>query len=237
MTQSAPAKSSLAAVLSAAVRWWVRSQLDAADTLHVEFVGRNRDLLRGYVPQIDVRAERAVYQGLHLRGAIARAENLRLNLSQVLRGQPLRLLEPLPVSLDVQLHEDDLTASLASPLLQSAVCDLFRHILPPDTDLATASIRLSQNALQLTATHPQPLTLTTTLQLSRENHLQFRSPTLETSDRTQEFPTLDVPLDAEVQIQQLVCDGGRLQLSGRLLVRSDDPQTQPQNPPSNANAA
>lgn len=221
MSESTPRQGSLATVLAAAVRWWVRSQLDTADTLQIQFGARNRDLLRGCIPQIDARAERVVYRGLHLRGAIARADNLRLNLRQVLHGQPLRLLEPLPVTLDVRLHEGDLNASLASPLLQAAVRDLFRHILPPNTDLASARIHLRQNALHLVATRPQAIALTTHLHRRDGHRLQLHAPTLEVGDRRQTFPDLDVPLDSDVQIQRLVCDRGELHLSGRLLVRSE----------------
>ena len=66
LSPSSPSKSSLSSLLSAAVRLWLRSQVEAAETLKIEFSGKNRQLLRGEIPSLDVEAAGVIYQGLHL---------------------------------------------------------------------------------------------------------------------------------------------------------------------------
>jgi len=74
-----------------------------------EDFGSDRQILHGTIPRVSILARHAVYQGLHLTQIQLVGEGIRTNLGQVL-GQPLRLLEPVPVA-ELLLHESALNAS------------------------------------------------------------------------------------------------------------------------------
>ncbi|WP_309742480.1 DUF2993 domain-containing protein [Chamaesiphon sp. OTE_20_metabat_361] len=119
-------------VLSPACRVWLRSQVSHVDTLQVDIQGGSRQILGGTIPRATVVAVGAIYQGLSLGSIDLVAENIRINLPQVIKGQPLRLLEPIAVTADVKFSERDLQASLAAPLLAQAMNDLLAQILATD---------------------------------------------------------------------------------------------------------
>ncbi len=126
-------KGIIGSVLSPACRVWLRSQVSQVDELSVDISGGSRQILGGAIPRIGIVAVGAVYQGLCLGSIDLIAENIRVNLPQVLRGQPLRLLEAIAVSAVANFSEADLQASLAAPLLSQAITDLLKAIL--DTEL------------------------------------------------------------------------------------------------------
>lgn len=76
-----------------------------------------------------VVATEAVYQGLWLDSINLIAENIRINLPQVLRGQALRLLEPIAITAAARLTEVGVQASLGAPMLSIAINDLLSQIL------------------------------------------------------------------------------------------------------------
>lgn len=122
-------------MLSPAVRLWLRSQVESIGALHFEISGGDRQLLQGNIPQVAVRGEQAVYQGLHLTYLDLSAEQIQINLRQILRGKPLRLLQVVPVSGTVRVTQADLDRSVGSPLLQQALIDLLKQLL---ADIAPA---------------------------------------------------------------------------------------------------
>jgi LmeA-like phospholipid-binding len=123
-------------VLSPACRVWLRSQVSHVDDLRVDIQGGSRQILGGTIPQVVVVAVGAVYQGLSLGSIDLIAQNIQINLPQVIKGQPLRLLEPISVIADVKFSERDLQASLAAPLLSQAINDLLCQILASDPQQA-----------------------------------------------------------------------------------------------------
>lgn len=108
-------------VMTPAIKLWLRSQLDHIDDLQLQIDSGNRELLSGSIPKVFLSAAQAVYQGIHLSRAQVIAENIKTNLRQVIRGQAMRLLEPLPIHLDVALTAADLAASTDSSLFQQAM--------------------------------------------------------------------------------------------------------------------
>ncbi|TVR14028.1 MAG: DUF2993 domain-containing protein [Phormidium sp. GEM2.Bin31] len=221
LSPSSPAKSSLSSLLSGAVRLWLRSQVEQAQTLKIEFSGKNRQLLRGEIPSIEVEAAGVIYQGLHLGQVLLQAGAVRLNLKQLLKGEPLRLLQPVPVQINLTIHEQDLTASLASPLLQEATREVFQGILPNAMDWSGVTIQLRGDRLHLLT--PQGLHLTTHLAIPPQDdtpqiQLQDIQVQRDGHDSIQTFPSRDIPLDATVSIEDLTCHDGLLHLSGSLQV-------------------
>ncbi|NJO19656.1 MAG: DUF2993 domain-containing protein [Spirulinaceae cyanobacterium RM2_2_10] len=126
----AEGRAPLGRLLESAVQLWLRTQVERIDELQVAIAGRNRQILQGYIPEVALAARTAIYQGLHLERAALTGQNIRINLGQILRGQPLRLLEPITASGELFLTAANLQASLASPLLRQALTDLLALLRP-----------------------------------------------------------------------------------------------------------
>jgi LmeA-like phospholipid-binding len=147
-------------VLSPACRVWLRSQVSHVDDLQVDIAGGSIQILGGTIPQVVVIARGAIYQGLSLGSIDLVAENIRINLPQVIKGQPLALLEPIAVTAQVKFSERELQASLAAPILVQAITDLFTQIVA--TDASQTPWLVDWNRVQIV---PQTLILQGTLMI------------------------------------------------------------------------
>ena len=205
-------------VLPGAVRLWLRSQVEKVEELSLTLEGRDRQILSGYLPGVMVSAEQAIYQGIYISQLKLSAQDIRINIGQVIRGKPLRLLQVFPVMGAVTLTDEDLNASLASPLLGAGLQDFWRSLiqdaafsqaleeryglmaLHPDMVLHRAQIRLGDRSLALSF-YPQveaktadvPVVLATGLSVISGCLLQLESPrwlhTLDAlKDSVQEYP-------------------------------------------------
>ncbi|MEA5447666.1 DUF2993 domain-containing protein [Leptolyngbya sp. CCNP1308] len=116
-------------LLPPAIRLWLHTQLDHIEGLEFAIDGKDRQILGGYLPGVTLAARQAVYQGLHVSQAEVKATDIRVNLPQVLRGKPLRLLQPFPVDGQVTVLAEDLRASLGSPLLGQGLRDVLKQLL------------------------------------------------------------------------------------------------------------
>ncbi|MGF1492634.1 MAG: DUF2993 domain-containing protein [Microcoleaceae cyanobacterium] len=116
-------------VLSQAVQFWLKSQVEWVDNLRVIIEGKNRSILSGTLSRVEVSANQAIYQGIHLSQAQAIGSEIQLNLSQVLRGQPLRLTQRFPVCCSAYLSTEDLNASIQSSTLQQGLQDVLETLL------------------------------------------------------------------------------------------------------------
>ncbi|PAX56162.1 hypothetical protein CK510_10445 [Brunnivagina elsteri CCALA 953] len=117
-------------VLKGALKLFLRSQVSDIQDLEIDIQANDRQILSGTIPKLSIFANRAVYQGLHLTSIQLTAENIRVDISSVLKGQPLRLLEVIPVTGRLILEESDLNASLTSALLSTALNDALIKLLP-----------------------------------------------------------------------------------------------------------
>ena len=149
----------ISSVLSPAVRFWLRSQLDQVEDLHLTIEANDRQILSGAIERVTVSTQNATYRGIHLSQARVMAQTIRTNLGQILRGKPLRFLAPFPVTGDVLLSEADLNASLKAPLLATAIADFLMIFLKSAEDvedgeplqLRDPQIRLQDGQATLTA--------------------------------------------------------------------------------------
>jgi hypothetical protein len=139
---------------------WLRSQVSHVDDLQVDIAGGSIQILGGTIPQVVVIARGAIYQGLSLGSIDLVAENIRINLPQVIKGQPLALLEPIAVTAQVKFSERELQASLAAPILVQAITDLFTQIVA--TDASQTPWLVDWNRVQIV---PQTLILQGTLMI------------------------------------------------------------------------
>jgi LmeA-like phospholipid-binding len=200
------------------------------DDLQVNIAGGSRQILGGTIPRIAVFAAGAVYQGLSLGSIDLIAENIQINLPQVLRGQALRLLEPIAVIAEAKFTAADLQASLAAPLLAQAITDLLTQILATQPHPADWSINWHQ--IQMI---PQQLILQGNLTTSgqtgqieismgidiRDGHILHLDPIaiscpidLPGSDITKH----QIDLGDDVNITQLILTTGQLVCQGRIQV-------------------
>lgn len=237
-------------ILPPAVRLWIQSQLDHVDSLEFSLEGKDRQIVSGYVPEVSLSAAKAIYEGLHLSQVRATAAEIRFNLGQMLRGKPLRLLQPFPVDGQVCLYAEDLLASLPSPLLSQGLQDVLLRLVsahpalfPENSHIrdlladfsrasATTSIGLGQNQLTLTWQPEQSLgelvTLTTGLWVRDGSLLCLAQPqvTVTQPQQTNSPPiTLDdvvIDLGSAVSIQTLRVSQELIEVVGTLRVVPGD---------------
>lgn len=243
MTDSPSAKSSriLSSVLTPALRLWLRSQVQQIDKLELQIAGGDRQLLGGYVPQVEVVAENAVYQGLHLTQIRLSGTNIRVNLRQILRGKPLQLLEVVPVVGAAMITEADLNASLRSPLLAQAVSEFLVTLLrsgeadlldAPADDLSFDRLQIQLGASQLTLSAnlvsvsgtPTEIAIRTGLKVADGHQLQLDQPQwLPHAQAKRGLPLREldgwtIDLGDDVQIEELAIDPEKITCQGRINV-------------------
>ncbi|HEY9808854.1 MAG TPA: DUF2993 domain-containing protein [Halomicronema sp.] len=216
----------IAKVLSPAVQLWLRSQLETVEELHVKISGENRQLLKGYIPAVTVSANQAVYQGLHLGKIFLTGSNIRINIGQVLKGKPLQILEPIPVSGELLLLENHLNLSLKSPLLANAICEFLAPILHLNKSgagwaLKNSQVNIESKSLILKGELISPtgqliaFVLNTGLEVLEGRYLKFVNTQLKTSTPIESnLEGLTIDLGQEVNIlevsflpDKLICRG------------------------------
>ena len=143
-------------ILPPAIRLWLSTQLDQVEDLVFRIEGRDRDILSGHIPEVFLSAQKAVYQGIHLSRVTVQASTIRVNLGQVIRRQPLRLLVPFPVSGQVFLTAADFNQSLQSSLLGEGLYDFLRLLAQSQTEAAHLQTILDDLPGRTVLPHYQP---------------------------------------------------------------------------------
>lgn len=115
--------------LTPAIKFWLRSQLETVEDLKMEIHAGDRQILGGKINQVSLETSKAVYQGIHISQAVVNTENIAVNLGGILRGKPLKLLQPIFVKGKIHLTHDDLQTSLQSSLLHQGLIDLVNLLL------------------------------------------------------------------------------------------------------------
>ena len=137
-------------LLSGAVRLWLRSQVSTVDDLTLKIVGENKQIIRGYIPQVFISATDVVYREIRISKLKIIGNNIKFDLSQVVKRKPLQLLEPIVIKIEVLLKETDLQKSLSSPLLSAGLTDLWHRFLILDlASLASGEEHYQWNSLSL----------------------------------------------------------------------------------------
>ena len=229
-------------LLSSAVKFYLRSQVTKAEDLQVKIVGKNRQILQGYIPQVLLYCNRAVYQGLFLSQIEINGINISFNLPEVLKKKPFRLLEPIVVDVRLELDAADLHASLDSPLLQSGLTDLWQIILAEqqkeaiseklvDSAIEWHSIAIAIEGLNLKGTYQnaanrdeeiEEINLSTRIGLAN-SHTLCLSPlkiTSESSIFSEPIDQLEIDLGTDVNIEQLVIESEQMVCSGKITINN-----------------
>jgi len=143
-------------VLPPAIRFWLSSQLERVDDLQFQIQGRDRELLSGHIPEIYLSAQKAIYQGIHLSQAAVTARAIRVNLGQIIRRKPLRVLAPFPISGEVELTAADFNASLQSPLLGEGLYDFLQLLAQSQPEASPLKTLLDHLPDRTVQPHYQP---------------------------------------------------------------------------------
>ncbi|MEH2363682.1 LmeA family phospholipid-binding protein [Nostoc sp.] len=216
-------------VLTTALKLWLRAQVSQISELEVEIKASDRQILSGRIPSVSIFATHAVYQGLLITQIQLIAENIRINIGSVLKGQPLRLLEIVPVVGDLIVDEKDLNASLSSDLLSTALSDLLVKVLPtyyPQSQpINWQEITLDNNQIilrgvRVTNSETTPLEISLGLQLLSGHELQVAHIQIkpDQGDILEENHHYNLDLGSGVDIQELTLIPGKLVCRGRINV-------------------
>ncbi|MEH1927364.1 LmeA family phospholipid-binding protein [Nostoc sp.] len=216
-------------VLTTALKLWLRAQVSQISELKVEIKASDRQIISGRIPSVSIFATHAVYQGLLITQIQLIAENIRINIGSVLKGQPLQLLEIVPVVGDLIVDEKDLNASLSSDLLSTALSDLFVKVLPTDCPqlqpINWQEIILENNQIILrgmrgTNSETTPLEICLGLRLVGGHELQVTHIPIkpDQGDILEDNHEYNLDLGSDVDIQELTLIPGKLVCRGRINV-------------------
>ncbi|MBE9047860.1 DUF2993 domain-containing protein [Pleurocapsales cyanobacterium LEGE 10410] len=218
-------------LLSTAVKLYLRSQVTQAEDLQVKIIGKNRQILQGYIPQVLLSCNRAVYQGLYLRQVELKGAEIAFNLSEVLKKKPLKL-EPILVDIKLRLDVSDLQASLDSSLLQSGLSDLWQiiwsaqnHASPAelaDLEIRWHCITIVDRGLNLAGTYRdgteiKELDLSTGINLT-DSHTLCLSPITTNSKSLSD--QIEIDLGTDVVIEQLAVESEQILCSGKIRINN-----------------
>ena len=221
-------------LLSGAVKLYLRSQTEAAENLQVKIVGKNKQILKGCIPEIWLSCDRAIYQGLYLSQVELNGTNIAINLLEIIKKQPLKLLEPILVETQLKLNAADLQASLDSTLLQSGLSDLWQLILATqdapelaDLQIEWQTIAIADGLLHLTGIYRDTLNQTNQLALSTEinladAHTLYLKPFNVNSSWHHHSPQkyIEIDLGTDVAIEQLKIESEQITCSGKIKINN-----------------
>ncbi len=216
-------------VLIAAIKFWLRTQVSQLQELKVDIQAGDRQLIAGSIPSVSIIAKNAIYRGLHLSFVDLVAKNIRINIGSVLKGQQLRLLEKVSVFGELRQQEVDLSASLPSTLLSTALNDLLVKFLPEyslnSKSTSWQKVQIKDSQLVISATiyeenNPQALDICVGLNLLSTHELCI-APIHVTSNTKTLFESSDgeyIDLGSDVEIQDLQLIPGKVICRGMINV-------------------
>jgi hypothetical protein len=111
----------VSSVLIPIIKLWLRSQVEHIETIEIAIAGKSWQILSGDIPKATVIGAGVKYQGLAITNIDLCAEAIHLNIAQILKGDQLRLLNPILVTMDVDLSAADLQSCLNSPIFLEAI--------------------------------------------------------------------------------------------------------------------
>lgn len=235
-------------VLTPAIRFWLSTQVDRAENLAIAIQSRDRQILKGHIPSIQLAADHICYQGLHLGRLEVSATNIRVNWWGIARGQSLQLLAPIPIQATMCIRESDLNRSLQVEMFAQALSDLIAQDLSPIFEVDTGegnpplsgatpppapqidSIALRTDALVMTIAFPEGdrtayRYVLTKLVLHNGHTLRFHQPQLlDHAEQTQgrslpQLESVSIDLGETVELTHLNISLGQMTCKGTLWVQ------------------
>ncbi len=221
----------VSALLNPVMSAWIEGEVDSVENLQVQIGGSDPEIVSGTIPSARVAGQNLVYQGFYLSQVVLDGQNIRLNINDVLQGQQLRLLQPVPVAVQLQISESDLNQSLQSPLIREQLAQaqvelpIGNQTVPfviqePRVTLFADQLQIDAQ-LQTPDGSLVPVTLTTGLEVVNGNQLILRTPAWQLSGQTLPVAGLDgfaIDLGSNVQVQSLELLPGELRYQGQLTI-------------------
>jgi len=199
----------LLALVARGLEFWLRQQCDAIEQLDIRMEGSAARLLRGQLEGVHLVARGVVYQQLEFEAVELRSEAIRLRLGPLLRRQTVELENPFRIQGEVTFTSDGLSRSLASPAWHSFGDDLAEELL----GLAPLSaVRITGDHLVFSTSPPGA-----EVPLERAARLAAAEAGL-VLHPLDDGPTVTLPIDPDIRIEQAVVGGGLLQLQGKAKV-------------------
>lgn len=216
----------LTTILTPALQRWLSSQLETVQGLHFQITSRDQQLLRGIIPKVFLTSEFAIYQGLQFDRISLTAENIHLDFTQLLKGQPLQLLNPIPLFANLRMTETHLNASLNSSLLQSGLQDFLSLLLKRESlpsfhwqkiTLENRQFTLQGNALS----SPQvPILIQAEASLSTPQHLLISPVRVEGINLYQDLSPIEFDLGSQVHLENLTLTEEAIFLQGKITINN-----------------
>ena len=221
--------------LSPALQFWLKSQLEQVEQLKVHIEGGDRQIITGKIPQVSVTASNVIFRGLHLTEVKLFATGIRINIGQIIKGKPLKILESFPIFGQIKLLQSDFNASLKSGILAEAIVEFLTPLLPPDfIEYLEQPIALSDQEAEISTGHLNlfanvlskfeekiPLNLHTHLKLATSCKLLLENLNFQVLQKSNyDFSnTIKVDLGSDVKLQELRLESGQLICQGSLRVK------------------
>jgi hypothetical protein len=217
----------ISSLLAPACAAWLRTQVSEVASLDVQVAAKDRQILSGTIPSVSILATKTVYRGISLQKIKLLADQIEINLSQVMRGKPLRVLQPIEVEIEATIDDADLLSSLTAPLLAGAVNQLIAQVIAlPGEDwlLVWQDVRIETGKLTLQGQVQQessllPIKICTGIALleGRIIHLAPLAIDCELVDKPVAAYSID--LGDEVNLRELVLGEGELYCAGQVRIR------------------
>jgi LmeA-like phospholipid-binding len=218
----------ISSILSPACAAWLRTQVSEVASLDIEISAGDRQILAGTIPSVSVVAKATVYRGISLQQIELLAEQIEVNLGQMMRGKPFRLLQPLLVDAAATIAEADFLSSLTAPLLTRAINDLVGQAigLPTgDWSIAWQQAKLRSGQLTLVGNLQQadttlPLTICTEVTLAEGHIIKLAPITVDCQlIPERQRPEYSIDLGNEVNLSQMTIAEGELLFAGQVRIR------------------
>jgi hypothetical protein len=225
--------------LTPAIKFWLRSQLETVENLEIKIAAGDRQILKGKIDEVFLQTTKVIYQGIHVSQAEVSTQNIAVNLGGILRGKPLRLLQPIFVQGNIHLIPEDLHISISSDLLSQGLVDLVAILLESQEIFASQTIlekyqfqwqnlTISPDKFSLTANlidvqqKQHSLILRSGLTLKSQRELLFNPIHLQGIPDLDDLIINDVTIDlgSHVELAQLTLTEKHLYCSGRVKVIS-----------------
>ena len=225
-----PQSQIISRILASALRLWLKSQVERLEALQIEITGGDRAIVRGHLESVFLASRQVVYQGLSLGQVQLKGEKIRLNLSQVLKGQPLQLLEPVPVTAQVLLEESQLSASLSSALLCDALTNLLSTLCHSNElqncQISWQKATIDQDLITLTGTlidrrHRASFMIRSGVAIANRHTLRLHPLQVTSVPKllTTHLSEFELDLGSDVELKEISLAPGRIFCAGWLTIR------------------
>lgn len=222
-------------LLNPVVTSWIESEVEEIENLKVEIQGSDQQIVNGTIPSASVAGENLLYEGFRITQVQLDGENIRLNVGEAIQGSKLRLLDPVPVQVQMRLTEADLNQSLQSPLIQSQLAQANVELPIGGSSvpfrISDPRVTLLENTLQIDASvatsdgTPVPVTVATGVRAQNGSELVLLDPSWVSEGQSIPIDGLNnmaIDFGSEVKIDSLQLQEGNILYAGKLTIRPEN---------------